>query len=110
MKFDSELRPFVTLVTGAPFCNAVLPPVSVMNVAEILRAELMVRLQLAPLTESHPTHPAKANGELVAAVNTIAVPALKLVLHVGPQLIPAGVLVTTPDPFPALDTVRTWGC
>src|SRR5260221_669351 len=46
--------------------------------------------------------------EAGAALRVTAVPCAKLALHVAPQLIPAGVLVTVPVPAPARVTVS--GC
>jgi hypothetical protein len=45
-----------------------------------------------------------ANVELLfgAAVSVTMVPLLKLALHVAPQSMPAGLLVTFPAPAPAL--------
>src|SRR5260221_10072104 len=43
--------------------------------------------------------------EAGAALRVTAVPCAKLALHVAPQLIPAGVLVTVPVPAPARVTV-----
>src|SRR5260221_8189637 len=43
--------------------------------------------------------------EAGAALRVTAVPCAKLALHVAPQLIPAGALVTVPVPAPAPGTV-----
>jgi hypothetical protein len=52
-----------------------------------------------------PDHPEKVVPGSAAAVNTTAVPLVKLAEQVPGQLIPAGLLVTVPAPVPALFTV-----
>ena len=52
-----------------------------------------------------PLQPAKTDPEVAVAVRVTAVPSPKLALQVEPQLMPAGVEVTVPDPVPALVTV-----
>jgi hypothetical protein len=47
-----------------------------------------------------PDQPAKVSPELGAALRVTAVPLAKLKLQVGPQLMPAGVLVIVPAPVP----------
>jgi len=58
-----------------------------------------------PVPLQLPVHP--ANVELVtgAAVRVTEVPLLNVTLHVVPQLMPAGLLVTVPAPVPARLTV-----
>jgi hypothetical protein len=50
--------------------------------------------------------PVKVDPAEAVAVNTITVPLAKPNEHVGPQLIPVGLLVTVPVPVPALFTVK----
>src|SRR5215813_2635006 len=59
----------------------------------------------APVPEQLPPHPAKAEPEPAAAVRVTLVEGAKEALHVEPQSIPAGVLVTEPEPVPAFETV-----
>jgi hypothetical protein len=59
----------------------------------------------APVPEQAPVHPVKVELALGFAVSVTDVPAVKLALHVGPQLSPDGVLVTVPPPDPASKTV-----
>jgi len=52
-----------------------------------------------------PVKPAKVDPEFGVAVSVTAVPLAKLALHVVPQVIPAGELVTDPAPVPAAATL-----
>jgi hypothetical protein len=53
-----------------------------------------------------PVHPANVDPVPAVAVNVTDVPLAKFVLHVVPQLMPAGELVTVPVPVPAFDTAK----
>ncbi len=53
-----------------------------------------------------PLQPLKVEPVAAVAVRVTGVPLSKLELQVLPQLIPAGVLVTLPLPFPLLVTLR----
>ena len=75
------------------------------NVAATEVLSLRVRLQ-DPVPLQAPDQPAKVEPAAGAAVNVTAVPLLNMALQVVPQLIPAGMLVTTPVPVPARVTVR----
>src|SRR5947209_9954200 len=66
----------------------------------------MVTTQL-PLPVHAPVHPVKVEPVVAEGVSVTCVPLLKLALHVVPQLIPAGLLVTVPVPVPAFVT-ETW--
>lgn len=55
--------------------------------------------------EHAPVHPVKLEPLLGFAVNVTDVPVAKTALHVSPQLIPAGALVTVPVPVPESVTV-----
>ena len=63
-----------------------------------------VRLHGA-MPEHAPVHPVKVEPLLGFAVSVTDVPTVKLALHVSPQLMPAGVLVTVPAPVPEVITV-----
>src|SRR5437588_935720 len=65
----------------------------------------MVTTQL-PLPVHAPVHPVKVEPVVAEGVSVTCVPLLKLALHVVPQLIPAGLLVTVPLPVPAFVTVK----
>ena len=54
-----------------------------------------------------PDQPTKCELVPAAAVSVTWVPDLKLALHVFPQLMPAGLLVTVPVPVPARATVSS---
>jgi hypothetical protein len=60
-----------------------------------------------PVPVHAPDQPANVEPALGLAVRVTEVPAAKLAVHVGPQLMPAGALVIDPAPVPALCTV-TW--
>ena len=57
-----------------------------------------------------PLHPLKAYVFPAAAVRVTWVPEAKLALHVWGQLMPGGMLVTTPEPAPAGVTVSCTCC
>ena len=63
-----------------------------------------VRLQV-PVPAQASDQPANVEPAFGAAVSVTMVPLVKLALHVAPQSIPAGLLVTVPAPVPALWTV-----
>src|SRR2546422_8375468 len=52
-----------------------------------------------------PVQPVKVEPAAGVAVSVTAVPLAKLAVHVAPQVMPAGALVTVPLPVPALLTV-----
>jgi len=64
----------------------------------------MVRVQAAVPLQA-PDHPAKKAPFAGTAVSFTLVPDVKEALHVGWQLIPAGLLVTVPVEVPASVTV-----
>src|SRR5258705_52832 len=59
-----------------------------------------------PVPLQSPPQPVKAEDAFGVAVRVTAVPLTKLAAHVAPQLMPAGLLVTVPEPAPAGETVR----
>jgi hypothetical protein len=79
-------------------------PVLVLNVAvtEVLLDAVMLQLSVP---EQPPDQPANVEPVPADAVSVIAVPGAKLALQVCPQVIPAGELLTVPDPVPALTTL-----
>src|SRR5258705_12143977 len=59
-----------------------------------------------PVPLQSPPQPVKAEDAFGVAIRVTAVPLTKLAAHVAPQLMPAGLLVTVPEPAPAGETVR----
>src|SRR6185295_14463479 len=73
-----------------------------LNVATQLRFDDIVTLPSAQ--SASPVQLARVEPEVGVAVNVTAAPAANELLHVTPQLMPAGVEVTTPVPVPAFVT------
>jgi hypothetical protein len=63
-------------------------------------AAFMVTVQVVPETASHPLHPVNVDPSRGVAVRVTSVPAGYVAEQVYPQLIPAGLDVTRPLPFP----------
>jgi hypothetical protein len=57
---------------------------------------------LPSVQSASPVHPANVEPADGEAASATPVPEVNAALHVAPQLIPAGVLVTVPVPLPAL--------
>jgi hypothetical protein len=76
------------------------------KVAVTVLVPLMVTLQVLPELESHPLQLVNVELPSGVAVNVTAVPLLYVAEHVGPQLMPAGELVTVPPPVPVLLTFK----
>jgi hypothetical protein len=74
------------------------------KLAVTLWSELTVNMQV-PVPEHPPDQPENTDPEAGVAVSVTWLPAVNGALHVRPQLIPAGELVTVPAPAPALVTV-----
>ena len=68
-----------------------------MKVAVTLSAAFIVTMQL-PVPLHAPLHPVNDHPLAAVAVSVTCAPLLKFALHVEPQLIPAGELVTEPLP------------
>jgi hypothetical protein len=68
----------------------------------------MVSAHAVAVPEQSPDHPVNLEPEEAAAVSVTGVPVLNCTEQEGPQLIPAGELVTVPAPDPSLLTVRVW--
>ena len=75
------------------------------NVAIQLRVPFMVTL---PSTQSAPPlHPANVEPPAELGMRVTIVPSPYDSVQSAPQLIPAGLVVTVPEPLPVFDTVRT---
>src|SRR5581483_9191021 len=99
---DGEL---VTVPLPVPANVTVKATPALEKVAVTELAALTVTVQVA-VPEQAPDHPAKAEPTAGVADNCTTVPTAKSAVHPDPQLIPAGVLDTVPEPFPARETVR----
>src|SRR3954467_2342211 len=83
-----------------------LPP-AVMKVAVTFVFAESVRVQVSEVpVQPPPLKPLKAEPDAGVAVKVIVVPVFRVALQAVPQLIPPVLLVTVPDPVPALTTVR----
>jgi hypothetical protein len=78
------------------------------KVAATVVSALSVTLQVLVPEQPPPDQPVKRAPAFAAAVRVTCVPAVKLAVHVAPQLIPVGLLLMVPDPPPAFCTVKTW--
>jgi phage tail protein X len=79
------------------------------NVAVTELAAFIVTVHV-PVPVQAPLQPVKVAPAAGVAVSVTAVPLLKDAEQVVPQLMPAGALVTVPDPAPARLTVRAKDC
>lgn len=114
---DSEAEPAffsVTVLLALVVPTAAVPKLKlvgesvtaepVLNVAVSDLDELIVTAH-APVPAHAPLQPANAEPEAGVSVMVTTVPLVKFALHVPGQLMPAGLLVTVPAPFPARVTV-----
>ncbi len=72
------------------------------NVAVTLWAALITTVQVLAVPEHAPLQPAKVEPAAGAAVKVTAVPLVNAAEQVAPQEMPAGALVTVPEPAPAV--------
>ena len=79
-----------------------------MKLAVTERAALIVTAHAPVPLHPPPLQPAKLEPLAGAALSVTLEEAGKLVLHVAPQLMPAGLLLTVPVPVPLLVTVSVW--
>jgi hypothetical protein len=69
-----------------------------MAVTDVLAVRVAAQ---GPVPLQAPDQPAKVDPGAAVSVSVTWVPLAKLAVHVAPQLMPAGVLVTIPAPLPA---------
>jgi hypothetical protein len=79
-------------------------PIARVNCAVTLFAELIVTTH-DPVPVQPPLQPEKSDPVAGVAANVTLLAEAKLALHVKPQLMPTGLLVTVPVPVPLFDTV-----
>ncbi len=73
------------------------------NTASTVRLPFIVTVQVVP--EQTPWYPLKVEPVAAVAFKVTLVPSAKTKEQVVPQLMPAGVLVTVPEPSPDFVTV-----
>src|SRR5216117_4037851 len=95
----------VTVPAPVPALETVSVKVCRVKVAVTMVAALRVTVQAPGPEQPPPLQPPKVEPAAGAAVSVTAVPFVKLAAQVGPQVMPAGLLVTVPAPAPALETV-----
>lgn len=76
-----------------------------LNVAVTDRSALMVTVQVLAEPLQAPLQPVKLDPVPALAVSVTVLPVVNEALHVVPQLMPLGELVTVPAPMPARATV-----
>jgi hypothetical protein len=99
VQVPGQLIPAGLLLTVPPFAGAT-PTDRLkirLNVAVIDCAPLMIRVQV-PVPVQAPLHPTNVEFLAAAADSVTLVPLLKLAMQVPGQFIPAGLLVTRPEP------------
>jgi len=98
---DTEPDPLPLLETFT--LNVCKVKVAVTEVAAVIETTHV------PVPE-HPPPDQPVNVEPVegVAVRVTEVPKVKVVEHVAPQVIPAGLELTEPEPVPVVATVRVW--
>src|SRR3989442_12043643 len=95
----------VTVPLPVPALLTVSATVGRAKVAVTVVAALRVTVHVPVPEQPPPVQPVKVEPAAGVAVNVTAVPLAKLAVHVAPQVIPAGELLTVPLPVPALPTV-----
>src|SRR5439155_607302 len=95
----------VTVPLPVPAGVTVSVKVCSVKVAVTVVAAEIVTMQAPVPEQPPPLQPLKVEPAAGAAVSVTAVPLAKFAVHVAPQVIPAGELVTVPLPVPALLTV-----
>ena len=110
---DGQLIPNGALVTvpSPPPVTATVNGNTGTNIAVTVCADVIVTVQPPTPVHEAALHPAKAEPGLATAFKVTDVPELKPEEQVAPQSMPAGVLVTEPEPAPPKATVNVYcGC
>jgi hypothetical protein len=102
----AKFVPELTGVTGSPFVIVACDAIGRLKIAVQFRAADIVTL---PFSQPTPTQVPNTEPVAGVAVRTTTCAAGNAAAHVGPQLIPAGLLVIVPPPAPALFTVSVLG-
>ena len=76
-------------------------PTAELNVAVTVVAAVRVTTHVPVPVQPPPDQPPNVDPALGFAVSVTALPLAKLALHVVPQVMPAGELLTVPAPVPA---------
>jgi len=100
----------VTVPTPVPVLFTVSEKLCSVNVAVTVCAALIVTVHVPVPVQPPPLQPVNVEPAVGVAVNVTAVPLTNGDEHVVPQEMPAGALVTVPDPVPALVTVSVKAC
>jgi len=98
----------VVVVVVVVLVVVVVVVVTLLNVAEQVLSAFMVisHVLFVPHPEQSPPQPAKVESEAGVAVRVTPLPDVKVSEQSAPQSIPDGLLVTVPEPVPALVTDR----
>jgi hypothetical protein len=96
----------VVTVEELPCPIPIVTGLELLNVAVTAVAAVTVTTQVPAPAHPPPLHPANVDPSDGAAVNVTCAPLAKFAEQVVGQLIPAGALVTVPDPVPASATVN----
>jgi hypothetical protein len=100
----------VTVPEPAPALLTVRVKDGTANVAVTVVAAFSVTVQVPVPEQPPPLQPEKVEPAAGVAVKVTAVPLAYAAMHVAPQEIPAGLLVTVPIPEPVLFTVSVKAC
>src|SRR5207249_736759 len=100
----------VTVPLPVPAVLTVRAKVGTAKVAVTVVAAQSVTVHGPVPEQPPPLQPLKVEPAAGVAVSVTAVPLAKLAVHVAPQVIPAGALVTVPLPVPAGVTVSVKVC
>ncbi len=97
---EIPLGELLTVPVPVPAVETVRGNVEMLNVAVTDSADVIVTTQL-PVPLQAPLQPANTDPLAGVSVNVTTVPLAKSAVQVPVQLIPAGLLVTVPEPVPA---------